>query len=172
MKMIVVLLVCVSGLIFGCKSTREIRVAVSDVSTRVSVDSCYDVTTVRQDSIKIKSDTASAFLSYKWINDTTGYADPAPMQQKQGRATVKIERQAGGVKVTASCDSLLFVLLSREREIMKLRQEVTLTQKSKLESEKQVRVMIKTPLWLIIALVVSIAINILIVYLNIKKRVL
>ncbi len=159
-------------MILGCSSTRQTTVSVSDVSTKVTSDSCYDITTVHQDSVKIKADTASAFLSYNWLNDTTGYKDPAPMQQKQGRATIKIERKSGGVKVTASCDSLLFVLLSREREILKLKKEVTNTLKSKMESDKQVRVMMKIPAWLIISLVISIALNVLIIYLNIKKRVL
>jgi hypothetical protein len=172
MKITLVFLACILLMISGCKSTSVSTVAMSDVSTSVTQDSCYDVTTVRQDSVKIKADTASAFLPYNWINDTTGYKDPAPMQQKQGRATIKIERQPGGVKVTASCDSLLFVLFSREREILKLRREVTNTLKSKMESDKQVRVMMKIPPWLIIALLVSIAINVLIIYLNIKKRVL
>ena len=156
----------------SCRSSRKTTVQVSDKSNSVTLDSCYDRLTVHQDSVKIKLDTVSTFLPIGWLNDTTGYADPAPMTQRQGRATIKVERKPGGILVTASCDSLLFVLYSREREILRLRQQVTSTMKSKLESDKQVRVVARLPPLLIISLVISIALNVLIIYLNIKKRVL
>jgi hypothetical protein len=156
----------------SCKTTRDTSVTIDKKVTSYNQDSSYVHETLHQDSINIKKDTASMFLPTKWIGDTIGAPDPAPLQRKQGRATLSVIRKAGGLQITASCDSLLFVLQNREREIFRLRSQMDSTSSVKSESSKVVNTVFKVPVWMIIVLLVSIAFNVLIIVLQIKKRLL
>jgi len=173
MNRVVILITCISLLgIFGCKSTRVTSVATHVQAVSYNQDSCYDKETVFLDSIKTPLDSISTYLPIKWINDTLGYQDPAPMSQKQGRANLKIERKPGGIQVTASCDSLLQVLISRDHEIFSLRQTIDSKTSSSTQSEKEERIIFKIPVWAIILLTISLAINILMLVYIIKTRLL
>jgi hypothetical protein len=163
MNRVVILIAFISLLAYGCQSTKVTSVATHEKAVSYNQDSCYDHETVTMDSIVIPLDSVSTFLPIGWITDTLGYTDPAPIYQKQGRATLKIERRQGGIQVTASCDSLLQVLISRNHEIFRLRNSIDSTMSSRVESSKEVKVIPKTPARMIILLIISLAINVILV---------
>ncbi|MCX6266846.1 MAG: hypothetical protein NTW16_05740 [Bacteroidetes bacterium] len=173
MNRVVILIACISLLgLFGCKSSRVTSLATHEQAITFTQDSCYDRETVHLDSIIIPLDSVSTFLPMGWIADTLSYQDPAPISQKQGRATLKIERKPGGIRVTASCDSLLQLLVNRNREIFNLHSQLNSQVSSSSQSDRQVQIITKVPLWAIILLVVSLAINVIIIVYQIKTRLL
>ena len=169
MKMTVVLLICFVALISGCRSTRETSSATFQQSASVSQDSVYDHQTMTLDTIITPFDSVSVFIPDNWIADTANMSDPAPMSQKQGRATVTVRRDRTGIRVTASCDSLLTLLVSQEREIFRLQK--ALVSNSISTNKNDVLTRYRVPLWAWLTLAGSLLANVLIIYLNIKKRV-
>jgi len=157
-------------LISGCTSTRDTSVVTHDQAVTLNHDSCFDHQTATVDTVKTRFDSVSKFLPTKWIIDTVRYQDPASMSVKQGRSTLTIARVPGGIRVTASCDSLVQLLVSRNREIYELRQQVD--SKVSSSSASSVKVVYKTPLWMILLLVISVLIDVIIIVYTIKPRIL
>lgn len=172
MKKTVVLLVFSTLLLLGCKTTRVTSVATHEQSVAIVQDSVSISETVSLDTIRTPCDSVSIFISNNWAADTMSLADPAPMSQKIGRSTLKIERKPGGIRVTASCDSLFNVLVNRDREIYRLKNAINAKSSSSIESDKEVITMFRVPLWCWTVMAVSLLANAFIVYLNIKKRLL
>jgi hypothetical protein len=170
MKTTVVLLICLSMLLVGCRSTRETSLTTLRQSSSVGQDSVYDHLSVTLDTLKTPYDSVSVFIPDNWVADTANVSDPAPMSQKKGRATVTVRRENTGIRVTASCDSLLTVLVSQQREIFRLKKEIV--NNSTATNEKDVLTRYRVPLWAWLTMAVSLLANVLIIYLNIKKRVL
>ncbi len=156
----------------GCHSTRVTSVASHEQLVSFSQDSISVNETVTLDTIRTPYDSVSIFIPNNWVADTAHLADPAPMSQKQGRATLKFERKPGGIQVTASCDSLFNVLVNRDREIYRLKNALKQKTSSSVASDKEVKIIFRVPLWAWLVMAGSLLIFVLIVYLNIKKRLL
>lgn len=79
--------------------------------------------------LRVKSSQVSLRLSE---NDVAGLMPGAPLERKSGQANVRVERRDSLIYITATCDSLLFLIESRDREIVRLKEvlESRVTEKS------------------------------------------
>lgn len=156
----------------GCRS---VKTSVSQVSeNRVSdkKDSVVYREKVALDTARIRIDTVTIFVPYEKLVRDTVLIDPAPMTVRSGRASVSVLRMPKGIKVSAQCDSLELILVNKSVEIMNLKNTIVRVQKDMVEQESSKKTKTVTPLWAILIMTVSIALNGYFIIKKIKNSVL
>lgn len=156
----------------GCRTTKTSVTAFTDVSSSIKRDSSFYRETVNVDTALVAMDTASVIIPYAWAIDTIHSEFPAPVMVRSGRASLSVHRFPRGLKITAQCDSLQMMLINKTILVENLRSEL---EKSRLENilktdtEKIVRI---PPLWFIIAMIVSVVLNVYFIIIFFRKRLL
>lgn len=154
----------------GCRSVKTSVSQVSESRVITTTDSVSYRETVEVDTVRVRIDTVTMFVPYEVLTRDTVIAEPAPMVLRSGRASVSVLRQPKGIKITAQCDSLEILLLNKTVEIINLKNTLD-NLKMEMSRTDDSRVSVtRTPLWAILALVVSMALNGYFILVKIKRR--
>lgn len=169
-KLIIGLIVI--ALATGCHSVKTSVSRVSESRISTTTDSVSYRETVDLDTVRVRIDTVTMFVPYELLIRDTVWREPAPMVLRSGRASVSVLRQPKGIKITAQCDSLEMLLLNKTVEIINLKNTLS-NLKLEMSRTDDSRVSVtRIPLWAILALVVSMALNGYFIFIKIKKRLL
>lgn len=161
----------------SCRTTSKTAAVTSSVSTSSVQDSCGYIEKLDLDTLKIKADTNDLFVPISWIlAEKSGMSDStftfSGIQQvlttEVGRSKLSVILTPDGLKIRATCDSIEKLLINKTVEIYRLRASLAKSiVDSRIESTRKVTIT-RMPLWAILALIISIAINALFIYLKLK----
>lgn len=83
----------------------------------IYTDTIIRVDTVRIDTVRVPADTVTLSVPVQMLE----YVDAKGVSDRSGRATVRVQRINDTIYITAACDSLEKIILSKERELSRLR---------------------------------------------------
>lgn len=109
-------LMVVSMLAVSCSTGR--KVTEQSVSTATVRDSIVMVETVRVDTVRVAGETITRIIELEC--DEQGQVVPVAEQHRTGRASVSVSARGNALTVTANCDSLERLLVSRDTRISQL----------------------------------------------------
>lgn len=109
-------LMVVSALAASCSTGR--KVTEQSVSSSTLRDSIVMVETVRVDTFRVKGETITRIIELEC--DEQGQVVPVADTQRQGRASVTVSTKGNALTVTANCDSLEHLLMSKDTRISQL----------------------------------------------------
>lgn len=181
-KLRIIGLIAFMALLVSCRSTSSLTSVSSTASSSEHQDSSYVRETASVDTLKISGDSVSVTLPLSWavptVKDSSApirmidYPDLNSVSKSSGRATVTVTRTGSGLKVTASCDSIQALLISKEKEIYNLKSDLKSLREAETMTSEKATVVPFIPAWIIIALVISAAINVFFAYRTLRKRLL
>lgn len=170
MKYKLIIGLIVIALATGCRSVKTSVSHVSESRVSTTADSVSHRETVDVDTVRVRIDTVTMFVPYEVLIRDTVIVEPAPMVLRSGRASVSVLRQSKGIKITAQCDSLEFLLLNKTVEILNLKNSMVSLKRELAEKSSMKKAAI--PFWAILALIVSSALNGYFIFIKIRKRLL
>lgn len=164
----------ISIALLSCRSTKIVALETTRSDISRNSDSTYSKNDVSVDTLYIPLDTASIFIPRKWVainvySNASEDKDINTVTKRSGRATITLTRLPNGFRTTAQCDSMLYLLITRTREIFTLRKELKSMQDKASTVSDTKTVIFKIPFWAILSLIISVGLNAVFIFFKIKK---
>ena len=159
----------------SCRSTRTVTSSEVQRSSSLTSDSTSVRETIDIDTLKVKEDTVEITIPQSWLSAAHDSSAPywsSSVTKRSGRATLKVTRTPQGLTVEGKCDSLEALCFNRTMEVFRLKSSIDSLSRSREVTDTTTKVIFRIPIWAIIALVTSMAINALFIYLKIRPRTL
>jgi hypothetical protein len=133
--------------LFSCRTAKSVASNSASNTTEQKGDSLIYIERMHIDTVKVAAESASLTIPFKLLKDSLiNY-----MEKSNGRAQVIIQRKGDSILVQANCDSLMQLLISRDKELRKW-QQYALDHK---ETKTTTTVYVKPPTWFVWLLIIA-----------------
>jgi hypothetical protein len=166
------------GLLFVLVSCRSSFIASSEAISRDrgnKTDSTVTTENVKLDTFKVAASIVSVDIPTAVLKSPIDHsADSITINsivKHHGHATLQVTRTSKGITVIAGCDSLMAILMAKEKVIFRLKSiNDSISHTSNVSSSK-VTIVPKIPAWIIITAVISLVINLALIYFFVLPKI-